>query len=569
MRVSEATELADGSTLRLVDLLLEEQQSLTAVERFAERHEADDAPLQARYYRDLIPSARPGEGQQYAFRVDLDSCTGCKACVTACHSLNGLDEGEAWRDVGLLIGEDQGTPYQQTVTTACHHCEDPGCLSGCPVQAYEKDAETGIVRHLDDQCIGCQYCVLKCPYDVPKYNAKRGIVRKCDMCTDRLAVGEAPACVQGCPNGAISIEIVDQGLAPGGADETLLALEVGGMPSSSLTRPTTRYTGKRPSAAFVRPADTMLAPRAEAHMPLVAMMIAVQLSLGLLLVDFAAGLLTPEATASLRPFWALAAAAVGIAGQAGAFLHLGRPQFAFRAFLGWRTSWMSREILVLGPFAGLVAGYAGSLWLAPVAGGLGMTPDGISFAQSALGVAALATGALGTFCSVMIYADTSRPFWSLRRSGLRFFGTALVLGPAAALALTLSAGGWAGVEPPKSMMVMLVALCVGSTLAKLGAELAGLRHLRDSRAATAAAAALERSALLLIGPLRGEASVRVASALLAILCLLPLSLVGSATTGPISAGLASAGFTLLLFAELTERRLFFRAEAARAMPGPA
>ena len=75
-------------------------------------------------------------------------------------------------------------PYQQTVTTACHHCVEPACLEGCPVLAYEKDAETGIVRHLDDQCIGCQYCVLKCPYDVPKYSAKRGIVRKCDMCYD-------------------------------------------------------------------------------------------------------------------------------------------------------------------------------------------------------------------------------------------------------------------------------------------------------------------------------------------------------------------------------------------------
>ena len=56
--------------------------------------------------------------------------------------------------------------------------------------AYDKDPETGIVRHLDDQCIGCQYCVLKCPYDVPKYSERLGIVRKCDMCVGRLRAGE-------------------------------------------------------------------------------------------------------------------------------------------------------------------------------------------------------------------------------------------------------------------------------------------------------------------------------------------------------------------------------------------
>jgi Fe-S-cluster-containing dehydrogenase component len=143
--------------------------------------------------------------------VDLDACTGCKACVSACHSLNGLDEDEMWRSVGLIHSDAPEEPYQQTITTACHHCEDPACANGCPVLAYEKDAETGIVRHLDDQCIGCQYCVLKCPYDVPKYSKKRGIVRKCDMCQSRLAVGEAPACVQACPNEAIRIEVVRTG----------------------------------------------------------------------------------------------------------------------------------------------------------------------------------------------------------------------------------------------------------------------------------------------------------------------------------------------------------------------
>ncbi len=228
------------SAVGLVDLLLEEQQSLSAVERFSQRHEVDDLPLQARYYRDLIPFDRPGAGQQLAFRVDLDRCTGCKACVTACHSLNGLDPGETWRDIGGLVGEVAGLAYQQTVPSACHHCEDHGCLAGCPVQAYAKDPETGIVRHLDDQCIGCQYCVLKCPYDVPKYNPARGIVRKCDLCSGRLAVGEAPACVQGCPNEAISIEIVDTTVP---RVERLLPVEAGAMPSSRITRPTTRYVG--------------------------------------------------------------------------------------------------------------------------------------------------------------------------------------------------------------------------------------------------------------------------------------------------------------------------------------
>ena len=129
-------------------------------------------PAQARYYHDLIPAAKPGLGEQYAFAVDLDACTGCKACVSACHSLNGLEENETWRKVGLLHGSTETEPYRQTITTACHHCVEPGCLEGCPVMAYEKDDETGIVRHLDDQCIGCQYCMLKCPYDVPQYSER-------------------------------------------------------------------------------------------------------------------------------------------------------------------------------------------------------------------------------------------------------------------------------------------------------------------------------------------------------------------------------------------------------------
>ena len=158
----------------LVGSFLSEQGDLSAVERFAQFHADADEPLQGRYYSALMPAQPPGPGQQLAFEVDLDRCSGCKACVAACHNLNGLDEGESWRDVGLVIGGMPELPVLQHVTSACHHCLDPACLNACPVDAYEKDPHTGIVRHLDDQCIGCQYCTLACPYDAPKYQRGQG-----------------------------------------------------------------------------------------------------------------------------------------------------------------------------------------------------------------------------------------------------------------------------------------------------------------------------------------------------------------------------------------------------------
>ena len=106
-----------------------------------------------------------------------------------------------WREVGLLIGGTETLPViPQHVTSACHHCLDPACPEPpCPVDAYEKDARTGIVKHLDDQCIGCQYCTFTCPYDAPKFHVGKGIVRKCDMCSDRLVAGEAPGLRPGVP----------------------------------------------------------------------------------------------------------------------------------------------------------------------------------------------------------------------------------------------------------------------------------------------------------------------------------------------------------------------------------
>ena len=92
----------EGRTL--IDDLLTDEQLLTPVATFSRKHERHTLPAQAKYYSDLIPLSSPAPGEQYAFAVDLDACTGCKACVTACHNLNGLDDDETWRDVGVLFG---------------------------------------------------------------------------------------------------------------------------------------------------------------------------------------------------------------------------------------------------------------------------------------------------------------------------------------------------------------------------------------------------------------------------------------------------------------------------------
>jgi NAD-dependent dihydropyrimidine dehydrogenase PreA subunit len=130
--------LPQGEGQTLLDDLLGEQQLLTPVARFSLKHDLGNLPAQAKYYRDLIPFSLPAAGQQYAFAVDLDACTGCKACVTACHSMNGLDEEETWRDVGVLFGGTLAEPVQQTVTTACHHCLDPACFSRLSVPTRRK-----------------------------------------------------------------------------------------------------------------------------------------------------------------------------------------------------------------------------------------------------------------------------------------------------------------------------------------------------------------------------------------------------------------------------------------------
>jgi formate dehydrogenase iron-sulfur subunit len=389
------------SEFSLIDLVLAEQRDMTAVERFSNLY--DRSPGFARDYRNLIPLSRPKPGEQYAFVVDLDRCSGCKACVSACHSLNGLEENEMWRSAGTVVGDH--SPYLQTVTSSCHHCVDPACAAGCPVLAYEKDADTGIVRHLDDQCIGCQYCLLKCPYDVPKYSKSKGIVRKCDLCHNRLAVGEAPACAQACPHEAIRVEIVSQESVREAALVPDAKIIPGAFPSS-YTLPTTRYESEKEIPELARHASGTV--RLEhPHWPLIIMLILSQAALGLHSVT---AILQFDGNAPLN-LLAGAAALFLFAGLAASIFHLGRPLKAWRAFLGWRRSWMSREILAFSVYAL----FATLLIWHPT--------------DPVLLVSSLISGFISIFCSAMIYVDTRRPGWSSRSVFPSFFGTTFLLGP--------------------------------------------------------------------------------------------------------------------------------------------
>jgi Fe-S-cluster-containing dehydrogenase component/DMSO reductase anchor subunit len=550
-----------GSTMTLIDHYLREQQELTAVERFAQRHEAAERPLLAARYSTLLPASPPRTGEQYAFDVDLDACSGCKACVTACHVQNGLDADESWRDVGFLHGGSEFEPFQQHVTAACHHCLDPACLSGCPVQAYEKDPATGIVRHLDDQCIGCQYCIFACPYDVPKYNKARGIVRKCDMCSGRLAAGEAPACVQACPNSAIRITVVSRA-------EVTENCEAGaflpGAPDPHLTRPATTYRTRRVYPRNVLPADYYSSRPEHAHWPLILMLVLTELSVGAFLVGLLLDHFASDAgMAEVRGIHAAGALAFGVLALAASTLHLGRPLYAYRAVVGLRTSWLSREILAFGLFAGLAAAYAASVWWSESAGA---PPRGI---ETILGVAVVGTGIAGVICSIMIYQCTGRALWNGASTAVRFLLTTLVLGFAVSLWMALTAAAFGlGPTAPEVMSDFGEAQCRGLIAAaglKLLFEAALFAHLHDRQHTP-----LKRSALLMKGEFVRATLWRFVSGAAGGL-LLPALLLRTAaapqSSSTVAALFAAGIFVATLAGELLERYLFFTAVAAPRMPG--
>ena len=153
--------------------------------------------------------------------IDVSKCIGCKACQSACVEWN--DTNPVMEDnVGVYTNPHDLTAEMFTLMRftewvnpetqnlewlirkdGCMHCADPGCLKACPSPGAIVQYSNGIVDFNHEACIGCGYCVKGCPFDIPRISKVDNKAYKCTLCSDRVAVGQGPACAKACPTQAI------------------------------------------------------------------------------------------------------------------------------------------------------------------------------------------------------------------------------------------------------------------------------------------------------------------------------------------------------------------------------
>lgn len=134
-----------------------------------------------------------------AILVDITKCIGCRSCEQACKQIHGfpMQSESKLSPTALTVVEDHGDRF---VRRMCMSCQDPACASACLVGALKK-TELGPVTYDSSKCIGCRYCIVACPFNVPRYEWNKLVpfVKKCDMCYGRQINGQVPACVEACP----------------------------------------------------------------------------------------------------------------------------------------------------------------------------------------------------------------------------------------------------------------------------------------------------------------------------------------------------------------------------------
>lgn len=185
--------------------------------------------------------------------IDISKCIGCKACQSACIEWNDTHP-EIETNVGVYDNPHDLTDQMYTLMRfteydnpetgnlewlirkdGCMHCEDPGCLKACPAPGAIVKYSNGIVDFISDNCIGCGYCISGCPFDIPRLSPQKHVVKKCTLCSDRVAVGQGPACAKACPTQAITFGTKDDMIAL--ADERIVDLQSRGYDKAGLYDP--------------------------------------------------------------------------------------------------------------------------------------------------------------------------------------------------------------------------------------------------------------------------------------------------------------------------------------------
>ena len=208
-------------------------------------------------------------GRKFVMVIDLAKCKNARKCVEVCQKGHHLPKSQEFMKVYLLQDSDKSAPYW--FPKPCFHCDNPLCVSVCPVGATYKRSD-GIVLIDTERCIGCKFCMTGCPYSTrvfawkhyPEYDedkepyspeasspGKEGTVSKCDFCPDLIRVGKLPYCAQACPMGVIYFGDIDEDTVTNGTDTYKF---------SELIRDRAGYRylevlGTRPTVYYLPPVD--------------------------------------------------------------------------------------------------------------------------------------------------------------------------------------------------------------------------------------------------------------------------------------------------------------------------
>jgi len=220
------------------------------------------APVDRKESHEGIP------GRKFVMVIDLAKCKNARKCVESCQKGHNLPKGEEFMKVYLMQDSEKSAPYW--FPKPCYHCDNPQCVSVCPVGATYKRSD-GIVLIDNERCIGCKFCMTGCPYSTrvfawkheeafdskQPYSPEKGVpgvegtVSKCDFCPDLAREGKLPYCASACPMGVIFFGDIDEDVVTNGVDTFKF---------SELIRDRAGYQylenlGTRPNVYYLPPVD--------------------------------------------------------------------------------------------------------------------------------------------------------------------------------------------------------------------------------------------------------------------------------------------------------------------------